>query len=395
MFFYYLKKIPLLCLSKNQRQKNMASVPEIILDNPFRVLGVYANSSYREIVASVSKATKFLEVGRQVDYPLDLPMVKDFYVKSKLTHSLEDLDNALALLSNSEERLKYAQFWFLRMTSLDDEAFEVLFSGKPNHALSVWNREDNLSSLQNRVIIYLWKCDFKLALQNAEKLYNKYSDEFLKAVDSKGTLVKSANDLIQSFVDTLVEYISPSELLDSNPSPFWLDYLIQTISDDTLAKINNAIQNAQDQLNVLNTEGTSGGYVFPSWGIGGILIERTKNEYNLLKKVSSPDNPRFQLISDRLANMLYECSIDEYNIRDYSPRYSIRLLQQALTLSNNSLDKEEFNSKIALFQKKAKNRRNTYQSTDEQLKDTDIIGFVFTFVVIFIYVLCLYFGVFK
>ena len=54
----------------------MASVPEIILNNPFRVLGVYANSSYREIVASISKATKFLEVGKQVDYPLDLPRVK-------------------------------------------------------------------------------------------------------------------------------------------------------------------------------------------------------------------------------------------------------------------------------------------------------------------------------
>ena len=70
----------------------MASVPEIILDNPFRVLGVYANSSYREIVASVSKATKFMEVGRTLDYPLDLPMVKNLNVKSNLTHSLADLD---------------------------------------------------------------------------------------------------------------------------------------------------------------------------------------------------------------------------------------------------------------------------------------------------------------
>ena len=45
----------------------MASVPEIILNNPFRVLGVYANSSYREIVAGVSKATKFMEVWNRED----------------------------------------------------------------------------------------------------------------------------------------------------------------------------------------------------------------------------------------------------------------------------------------------------------------------------------------
>jgi hypothetical protein len=330
----------------------MASVPEIILDNPFRVLGVYANSSYREIVACISKATKFLEVGRRVDYPLDLPMVKDFYVKSKLTHSLEDLDNALALLSNSEERLKYAQFWFLRMTSLDDEAFDVLFSGSFDYALTVWDREDNLSSLQNRVIIYLWKCDFKSALQNAAKLYNKYFDEFLKAVDSKGTLVKSANDLIQSFIDTLLVYITPSKLLKYIPSPVWLDCIIPTISDDTLAKINSAIKDTQDLLDILNSEGVKSLPTTLKSGIGDKLIIDTKDDYHLLLKVVPSDDPRLQLVSDRLANMLYECSIDEYNIRKFSPNYSINLLQNALTLSNNSMDKEEINSKIALFQKK-------------------------------------------
>ena len=331
----------------------MASVPEIILNNPFRVLGVYANSSYREIVASISKATKFLEVGKQVDYPLDLPRVKNMNVESNLSHSLEDLDNALALLSNSEERLKYAQFWFLRMTPLDDEAFDVLFVGEQNNALSIWNREDNLSSLQNRIIICLWKCDFKSALQNAEKLYTKYSDDFLKAVDSKGTLVKSSDDLMQTFVDTLVTNISPNELLDSNPSPLWLDYLIPTISDDTLAKMNKAIQDAKDQLDILNTEGRKANSVLPQNGIGVKLLCDIEDELNVLKKISSPDNPRFQLTSDRLANMLYECSIDEYNIRKFSPDYSVNLLQNALALSNNSMDKEEINSKIKLFQKKA------------------------------------------
>ena len=250
----------------------MLSVSDIILNNPFRVLGVYANSSYREIVATICKATKFMEVGRKIDYPIDVRKVKNLNVKSSLTHSLEDLDNALALLSNSEDRLKYAQFWFLRMTPLDDEAFDVLFSGKPNHAIYVWNREDNLSSLQNRVIIYLWKCDFKSALQNAAKLYNKYSDEFLKAVDSKGTLVKSANDLIQTFVDTLVEYITPNKLLEYIPSPVWLDCIIPTISDDTLAKINSAIKDTQDLLDILNSEGVKSLPTTVKSGIGDKLI---------------------------------------------------------------------------------------------------------------------------
>ncbi len=359
----------------------MSSVPEIILNNPFRVLGVYANSSQREIVASISKTTKFMEVGRKVDFPLDLPRVKNLPVKGKLSHSLEDLNHASAVLSNSEERLKYAQFWFLRMTSLDDEAFEVLFSGKPNHALSVWNREDNLSSLQNRVIIYLWKCDFKSALQNAAKLYNKYSDDFLKAVDSKGTLVKSANDLIQLFIDTLLVYITPSKLLEYIPSPVWLDCIIPTISDDTLAKINSAIKDTQDLLDILNSEGVKSLPTTVKSGIGDKLIIDTKDEYNLLLKVVSPDDPRLQLVSDRLANMLYECSIDEYNLRKFSPDYSIYLLQEALNLSNNSMDKEEINSKIALFQKKAEKLQPEKSNVD------DTIGCIFIAILFLITIL--------
>ncbi|MBP5369030.1 MAG: hypothetical protein J6Z01_11315 [Bacteroidales bacterium] len=371
----------------------MASVPEIILNNPFRVLGVYANSSYREIVASISKATKFMEVGRNVDYPLDLPKVKNLNVKSSLTHSLEDLDNALAVISNSEDRLKYAQFWFLRMTSLDDEAFDVLFSGKPNLAISVWNKEDNLSSLQNRIILYFWKGDFKSALQNAERLYKLFPDDFLKAVDSKGTLVKSANDLIQCFVDTLVSYIIPNELLDSNPSSFWLDYIVPTISDDTIAKINKAIQDAKDQLDILNNEGAMGDYGLPKDGIGLILVESVENELILLDRIfqHDKDNPRFQLIADNLgnslANILYECAIDEYNKRNVPPDYSIALLINALELSNNTMDKEEINSKIQLFLKKT----DTKNVKKKSISDTAItfigIGWFILFFICIVFII--------
>ena len=81
----------------------------------------------------------------------------------------------------------------------------------------------------------------------------------------------------------------------------------------------------------------------------------------------SSDNPRLQLISDRLANMFYECSIDEYNNRKYGPEYAIKLLQHALSLSNNSIDKEEINSKIILFQKKAdKNKEDNPSSGEDE-----------------------------
>ncbi|MBQ3617097.1 MAG: hypothetical protein II939_02885, partial [Bacteroidales bacterium] len=79
-------------------------------------------------------------------------------------------------------------------------------------------------------------------------------------------------------------------------------------------------------------------------------------------------------------NMLYECSIDEYNLRKFSPDYSIHLLQEALNLSNNSMDKEEINSKIALFQKKAETKKNDNPSDDGKLPD----WFNFMIVILFL-----------
>ncbi len=40
--------------------------------NPFRVLGVFSNSSMKDVVANEGKMKAFLKVGKTVSYPLDL-----------------------------------------------------------------------------------------------------------------------------------------------------------------------------------------------------------------------------------------------------------------------------------------------------------------------------------
>ena len=38
------------------------TIPKLILQNPYRILGVYANSSQKEIVGNKGKATAFIKV---------------------------------------------------------------------------------------------------------------------------------------------------------------------------------------------------------------------------------------------------------------------------------------------------------------------------------------------
>ena len=48
---------------------------KVIQDNPYRLLGVYANSPAKERVANMRRLTAFMKVGKQVSFPLDLPML--------------------------------------------------------------------------------------------------------------------------------------------------------------------------------------------------------------------------------------------------------------------------------------------------------------------------------
>ena len=44
----------------------------VVENNPYRILGVYANSPKRDVLANEGKVKAFLKVGRAVSFPLDL-----------------------------------------------------------------------------------------------------------------------------------------------------------------------------------------------------------------------------------------------------------------------------------------------------------------------------------
>lgn len=92
---------------------------DIVLRNPFRVLGVWADASEREIKAAATKIKRYLEIGRQ---PSGL---RDFSKKPQgdtatgtgmlppLERTPEMVDKALADLNRPEDRLRFSMFWLL------------------------------------------------------------------------------------------------------------------------------------------------------------------------------------------------------------------------------------------------------------------------------------------
>ena len=178
----------------------MDTVPKIVLQNPYRILGVYANSPKRDIVSNKGKATAFLKVNNPVEYPLDLKGILPVP-----NRTLDLMNEAEAHLAIAKEQIKYAQFWFLqKMTPLDDIAFNHLLAGNMAGAKEIWSKQESLSSLQNKLVCYLIENKPWLAVKTAEKLYDKFGTDYICKIDANCTFQMSTTDLLHQFIDSLL-----------------------------------------------------------------------------------------------------------------------------------------------------------------------------------------------
>lgn len=281
----------------------MNSIPKIVLDNPFRILGVFANSSKKEIVANQGKANAFLKVGRAVEYPLDLKALMPH-----VNRTVDTFSQATAHLTIAKEQLKYAQFWFLKMTPLDDVAFNHLYAGNWQQAIEIWDKKNCVSSLQNKVVTNFITNNFDQAVNTAEDLYDQFSDDFLKAADTTGTLNLDKDDLIHSFIDTLCAEYEPKRIYDIVFSDDWKDYLGSKTVKPLIDRINAAIKVAKD----VDSDDANA-----NLSAGIKLQNSTKKDFAELKKLLPSGDMQLESVADKLGLQILQCAINYYNNSDH------------------------------------------------------------------------------
>ena len=148
---------------------------KILENNPYRLLGVYSNSPTKERLANHNRMKAFLKVGKSVSFPLDLPSY--FGLINRTDASVADAEAKLTL---PKDQILYAQFWFIKMTPLDEVAFNHLFAGEIDKAEEIWQKRECLSALQNRIVCALIRNRYESAIKCAEVLYGNtlYINQF-------------------------------------------------------------------------------------------------------------------------------------------------------------------------------------------------------------------------
>ena len=316
----------------------MDTAPKIVLQNPYRILGVYANSAKKDIVANKGKATAFVRVGKPVEFPLDLKGILPV-----LNRTLDLMNEAEAHLAIAKEQIKYAQFWFLKMNPIDDVAFNHLVAGNMTQAKEIWSKQESLSSLQNKLVCYLIEDKPWLALKIAEKLYEKFGESYISKVDANCTLQMSGTELLHQFIDSLGEEAGMQKLLGYELGDETKAY----ISSQTVGPLISKISSEVDKAKKVDHKD-------PKARIEAAkkLVTSTKEAFAQLKSILSANDSQFQMIADKLGQEILQCGIDYFNNSKEEGRHhtAMKMQKYAQSIVVGTLAKQRCEENIRILQ---------------------------------------------
>lgn len=300
-----------------------------VKQNPYRLLGIYANATTKERIASQSRLHAFLKVGKSVSSPLDLPSYLGDIKRSEAV-----IATASANLTLPQDQIRYAQFWFVRETPIDAVAFNHLESGDLAKAEEIWEQRETPSSLQNLIICSLIREEYPKALSYAERLYGDS-----KAVSHFVTLIAGDDAGIDTdhigldFLDAMCEELGGSLLLPLVSSPAWQEHLKGLSVGPLIKVIKEAIDVAKKERKANESRGASA---------GNTLYKKSKSSLAKLKELLSTSDMQYQMVADELGLEILQCAIDYYNDADEreAARESARLARYASSIVVGKLAKD-------------------------------------------------------
>ena len=276
------------------------TVLKAIYENPYRMLGVFANSGMREIVSQKNKISAPND-GQKQEISLDLEGFLPLPERAP-----EKIKEAYSLLTLPNERLKYAQFWFLKMTLNDGDAFQSLFHGDIEKAIHIWENEDSLSSLQNRMICYFLQEDIPAAIKTAEQLYARHGDDYQQCTLPSVHIQMERSELIHQFIDMLDNDMPLIQIINYSDDEEWYAYIRTQCSKGIIAKIENELKLAE------NTN-ENDIYSYVQKKAARQLMERTTPLFTELQNILPVDDVQYISLADKVGLTILDHCIGYYN----------------------------------------------------------------------------------
>lgn len=298
----------------------------IIKQNPFRILGLTGNATEKELQKQIGIIKRYAEVGKTKPFDYDFEFIGDF------TRTSDEIQQASNSIGQAHKKLLYSLFWFVNNNQFDEVAFNHLKERDTDKAIEIWNKtlkeeitSKNYSSYLNLSTLYiaLSSIDDQIELQKLQAgislkgnlIHSENLKDFSKLVTGNGI----ANDPIEiskKFVDEVIELLKPYlnkrngvstndliSLFNTFPASI-KKYISAKFTEIPISSIENKIEKTtrkrKDNPNDAEEYGEE-------------LYKSTKTDVTLLKKLMGSSNVQFQMIANKLANEILQCSIGFFN----------------------------------------------------------------------------------
>ena len=297
-----------------------------ITQNPYRVLGLYGNSSERELQKQLGIIKRFAEVNKQKTYDSDLEILGSF------SRSLSDVSLAASKIEQAHNKAHYSLFWFVNANPIDQLALASLKDNNLQKAVSVWQKTlkgnvtaRNQSSYQNlsTLLIALAARNGKINVSRLRQglelkgqlLGSDSLADFIEIVGGNSQHLDAAA-ISAAFADELIANLTAINDVDVGVSPGDLISLFSGLSGDIqkhvsikftgepLSNIENKIEkaSAERKTNARNANTT-----------GRSLFRTTRDDLAFLESTLGQEDTQYQLVANKLADEILQCSIAYFN----------------------------------------------------------------------------------
>lgn len=314
---------------------------EIISNNPFRILGVWTNAKQAEIVRNVNRTKAYLNVGKNVDLPMDMSSFL-----SAMDRTVDKIQAAQASINLPTDKLRCSLFWFCNASAIDDIGLNNLISGDAEKALSIFSKRDTYSSLVNRAVISLLVGDYSQAVNAYTQLLhdNTFRKKFVVGICGD-TFQISEDDMSHLLMDELAKLMGAEKVFDLASNASDKAYVKTKVIEVPIAKINGEISKAK---NVSATDAAA------SLKAGNSLVRNTKSALASLRMIMGSEDMQFQSISDNLAKQILQCGINYFNNTDDEDDVdkALKLQKYALNIAVGKLVKDRCKQNVDILLKK-------------------------------------------
>lgn len=298
---------------------------ELVANNPFRVLGLSATATSREISKRVSDLETFAELGKTKKYDSDLTFI------GGVERGVAAVRAAAQKIEQAESKLFHSFFWFRAGHEADAKALSALAAGDHGQALATWDEElsksgqKRYSSRLNRAVLKLLlatqgatfdRTNFADALEDIGFVVDDQLDESVDEVLGAAAVGLNREALWKRVVDTLVGIAQglPGQPYGTNAMalvsdcwtfpPSTLDYIKTQVTNPVLERVEAAVEASKSRREqAKNASELDASRQFKEAEM--LLVE--------LQLILSDEDPRFQTASNDFAEELCNCAIKAYN----------------------------------------------------------------------------------